>query len=93
MIASASLRVRFHNRLRENPKAQHCVANHKDQHRILASACGTAVAKHRIRRNMPDPHRDDMACYNCNNREIPDGFCIDDADVDPVEHGSNKSQP
>ena len=88
-----SFRVRFHNGLSKNPKAQHCVADHQDEHWILASARGAAIAKHRGRRDMPDPHCDDVACHNRNNREIPDRLCIDDADVDPVKHRAEQVPP
>jgi hypothetical protein len=92
-MSLASLRIRFHDGLSKNPKAQHCIADHQSEHWILATAGGTAIAKHRRRCDMSDPHCENVTRHNSDNREIPDRLCIHDADVDPVEHRAEQIPP
>ena len=81
LMSPASFRIRFHNGLSKNPKAQHCVGDHQEEHWILATARGAGIAEYRERRDMSDPHRDDVTRHNSNDREIPDRLRIDSADA------------
>src|SRR6187399_231214 len=74
--------ARFHDRLRENPQAQHRVADHQYQHRILAPAGEGRIAENLAGCDMREPDRDHVSGHDGDDRQVPDEASIDDPDID-----------
>src|SRR6266571_9212986 len=66
------------DRLRDNPQAQHRVADHKGKHRILAQHRGPPVLEDPHRHHVREIYRRNVPRYDRNHRDIPDEARVDD---------------
>ena len=77
----------FDDRLGENPKADHGVPDHQQDHRDLTPQRSTAAAKNPQRRDMGQIHRDQVAEHHGDDSDRPLQPRRDEADVHLISGG------
>ena len=74
----------LHNRLSNDPEADHGVAHHKHQHWVLASEGGLALSKCPEGDGVGEIHSDNVTHDDGDHSSAPGLPGVDDGDVDPV---------